>query len=50
MNSLSKTFLYKPELNCLHPVKWFQVLFGLLVVFYGISTLVGYLMSNPLYT
>ena len=45
----------------LHIVKWFQVLlfidrthfnfswFGL-IVFYAISTLVGYLMPNPVYT
>ena len=56
------SFLNELELICLHTVEWFQVflantnnfictqLNGWLVVFYIISTLVGYLMANPVYT
>ena len=47
MNSMLVTlFLNKSELICLHTVKWFQGL----VLFYDISTLVGYFMPNPVYT
>ena len=65
VNSLWVTFLNVRELICLHSEKYFQVLLsntnssictqlngfkvGMLVGFYGVLTVVCYLMPNPIH-